>query len=78
MRELYSRGDKTVWTPAAPYFEAIAEDLQDSGLACSALRSDPLNAARWRDLPCGPAVSCITWSLRRSGGDPADRVLPRS
>jgi hypothetical protein len=24
------------------------------------LTSDPLNDARWLDLPCGPAVSCIT------------------
>lgn len=24
------------------------------------LSSDPLNDARWLDLPCGPAVSCVT------------------
>lgn len=24
------------------------------------LASDPLNDARWMDLPCGPAVSCVT------------------
>lgn len=24
------------------------------------LTSDPLNDARWLDLPCGPAVSCVT------------------
>jgi hypothetical protein len=24
------------------------------------LASDPLNDARWLDLPCGPAVSCVT------------------
>jgi hypothetical protein len=37
VRERYSRGDETVWTPAAPYFEVIAEYLSDSGLAYSAL-----------------------------------------
>ncbi|MFJ3757413.1 hypothetical protein [Streptomyces sp. NPDC090080] len=107
VRELYSRGDETIWTPAAPYFEAIAEYLSDSGLAYSALGlfstddggvvqcaftvaavqtdqtdpeiaaqgilaalgSDPLNDARWLDLPCGPAVSCVT--LRELSLSPA-------
>ncbi|MEW1778002.1 hypothetical protein [Streptomyces sp. NPDC086777] len=107
VRELYSRGDESIWTPAAPYFEAIAEYLSDSGLAYSALglfstddggvvqcaftvaavqtdqtdpetaaqgilaalSSDPLNDARWMDLPCGPAVSCVT--LRELSLNPA-------
>ncbi|WP_316773729.1 hypothetical protein [Streptomyces sasae] len=107
VRELYSRGDETIWTPAAPYYEAIAEYLSDSGLAYSAmglfstddggvvqcaftvaavqtdqtdpeiaaqgilavLSSDPLNDARWMDLPCGPAVSCVT--LRELSLNPA-------
>ncbi|MCH5676801.1 hypothetical protein [Streptomyces gilvus] len=98
VRELYSRGDETIWTPAAPYYEGIAEYLSDSGLAYSALGlfstddggvvqcaftvaaartdhadpdiaaqgilaalgGDPLNDARWMELPCGPAVSCVT------------------
>jgi hypothetical protein len=107
VRELYSRGDESIWSPATPYFEAIAEYLSDSGLAYSALglfstddggvvqcaftvaavrtdqpdpeiaaqgilaalSSDPLNDARWMDLPCGPAVSCIT--LRELSLNPA-------
>ncbi|MFE5035549.1 hypothetical protein [Streptomyces sp. NPDC056683] len=107
VRELYSQGDETIWSPAAPYFEAIAEYLSDSGLAYSALglfstddggvvqcaftvaavltdqtdpeiaaqgilaalSSDPMNDARWMDLPCGPAVSCIT--LRELSLNPA-------
>ncbi|MGP3922646.1 hypothetical protein [Streptomyces sp. 8N616] len=98
VRELYSEGDEALWTPAAPYYTAIAEFLAEGGLSYSAmglfstdeggvaqcaftvaavetdqsdpgtaaegilavLDSDPLNDARWLDLPCGPAVSCIT------------------
>ncbi|MFJ4919739.1 hypothetical protein [Streptomyces sp. NPDC088725] len=98
VRELYSRGDESLWAPAAPYYAAIAKYMGDSGLSYSAmglfatdeggvaqcaftvaaveteqsdpdvaaqgtlavLRQDPLNDVRWIDLPCGPAVSCIT------------------
>ncbi|MEC4016507.1 hypothetical protein [Streptomyces sp. H27-D2] len=98
VRELYSNGDESLWTPAAPYYAAIAEFMGDNGLSYSAmglfaddaggvaqcaftvaaidtdhsdpevaahgiqqvLAHDPLNDARWLDLPCGPAVSCIT------------------
>lgn len=37
VRELYSRGDDTVWSPAAPYFSAIAELMQDTGLSYAAM-----------------------------------------
>ncbi|MET8011464.1 hypothetical protein ABZU86_10355 [Streptomyces sp. NPDC005271] len=98
VRELYSEGNDSIWTPAAPYYAALAEQLAASGLSYSAmglfstdeggvaqcaftvaavetdqsdpdtaaqgilaiLESDPLNDARWLDLPCGSAVSCIT------------------
>ncbi|GAA3087591.1 hypothetical protein ACFQ0X_19470 [Streptomyces rectiviolaceus] len=107
VRELYSRGDESIWTPAAPYYAAIAEYLAQSGLAysamglfstdeggvaqcaftvaavetdqpdpdiaaqgiLSALGHDPLNDARWMDLPCGPAVSCVTLREIRLGPD---------
>ncbi|MGW5654056.1 hypothetical protein [Streptomyces humi] len=98
VRDLYSRGDESLWTPAAPYYAALAEQLALSGLSYSALglfsvegggvaqcaftvaavesgHADPETAAqgtlialsrdphhdtRWMDLPCGPAVSCVT------------------
>lgn len=115
VRELYSRGDETVWEPAAPYYAAIAELMADTGVSyaamglfstveeeeasedavvrhepadgvaqcaftvatvatdqesgdtdvvaqgiLAALSSDPYNDAIWLDLPCGPAVSCIS------------------
>lgn len=107
VRELYSRGDESIWTPAAPYYAAIAEYLAESGLAysamglfstdeggvaqcaftvaavetdqpdadtaaqgiLSALGQDPLNDARWMDLACGPAVSCVTLREIRLGPD---------
>ncbi|WP_369391146.1 hypothetical protein AB5J72_28510 [Streptomyces sp. CG1] len=97
VRDLYSRGDETIWTPAAPYFAALAEYMAESGFAYSAMglfarddggaaqcaftvaavetdQTDPDVAAqgilaalasnsyidaRWLDLPCGPAVSCV-------------------
>ncbi|MBT2394384.1 hypothetical protein J7E87_34550 [Streptomyces sp. ISL-1] len=134
VRGLYSRGDETIWEPAAPYYVAIAELMAESGVSYSAmglfstaeesdsdndadeggagaaagdeaeeevevrhegtdgvaqcaftvaavptdqagadtdvvaqgilaiLSRDPHNDARWLDLPCGPAVSCITLS----------------
>jgi hypothetical protein len=37
VRELYSRGDETVWNPAAPYFTAIAELMQDTGVSYAAM-----------------------------------------
>ncbi|KPI13126.1 hypothetical protein OK074_8854, partial [Actinobacteria bacterium OK074] len=101
VRDLYSRGDDSLWTPAAPYYAALAEQLALSGLSYSAiglfstddgddggvvqcaftvaavetdqtdpetaahgilaaLASDPTNDARLLDLPCGPAVTCVT------------------
>ncbi|MGW6485916.1 hypothetical protein [Streptomyces sp. NPDC055056] len=98
VRELYSRGDEALWTPAAPYYAALAEQLAHTGVSYSAmglfstddggvvqcaltvaaveteqsdpeiaahgiltaLSSDPHRDARWLDLPCGPAVSCVT------------------
>ncbi|WP_405768815.1 hypothetical protein [Streptomyces sp. NBC_01538] len=116
VRELYSRGDENIWEPAAPYYEAIAEMMGNTGVSYAAmglfstveedddsaadestryepadgiaqcaltvaiaptdqeprdtdvvaqgilamLSSDPFNDAIWLDLPCGPAVSCIT------------------
>jgi hypothetical protein len=35
----------------------------------AALSRDPYNDVRWLDLPCGPAVACVTW--RQYGVDPA-------
>ncbi|MET9912721.1 hypothetical protein ABZZ74_39070 [Streptomyces sp. NPDC006476] len=115
VRQLYSRGDDSIWELAAPYYAAIVELMADSGLSyaamglfstaedggttdgevtryepsagvaqcaltvaitptdqtvpdpdivaqgvLAALSSDPYNNAIWLDLPCGPAVSCIT------------------
>ncbi|MDO0926326.1 hypothetical protein QQY24_13160 [Streptomyces sp. TG1A-8] len=97
VRELYSRGDETLWEPAATYYAALAEYMAESGFAYSALglfardeggvvqcaltvavvetdqtdpevaaqgilaalSTNPHNDARWLDLPCGPAVSCV-------------------
>ncbi|MFK0281758.1 hypothetical protein ACIQVL_14985 [Streptomyces sp. NPDC090499] len=97
VRDLYSRGDESLWTPAAPFYAALAEQLALSGLSYSALglfstdgggvaqcaftvaavetdhadpetathgilvalSRDPHHDARWMDLPCGPAVSCV-------------------
>ncbi|MFE1946252.1 hypothetical protein [Streptomyces massasporeus] len=115
VRELYSRGDESIWEPAAPYYMAIAELMRDTGVSYAAmglfstaedseapegqvirhepaegiaqcaftvaiaptshkgsdtdvvaqgilamLSNDPYSNAIWLDLPCGPAVSCIT------------------
>ncbi|MGW7085923.1 hypothetical protein ACWGH2_20870 [Streptomyces sp. NPDC054871] len=121
VRGLYSRGDESIWEPAAPYYEAVAEMMADTGVSYSAmglfstadaddeaevpedgggvearyegadgvaqcaftvaavpteqatqdtdiaaqgilaaLSREPHNDARWLDLPCGPAVSCVT------------------
>ncbi|BCL29943.1 hypothetical protein ACFFS2_38980 [Streptomyces aurantiacus] len=119
VRELYSRGDESIWEPAAPYYAAVAELMGDTGVSYAAmglfstaeeeteetgaadgevvrhepsdgvaqcalsiaiaptdqaepdpdviaqgilatLSNDPYNDAIWLDLPCGPAVSCIT------------------
>ncbi|MFD5814898.1 hypothetical protein [Streptomyces sp. NPDC127038] len=100
VRELYSRGDESLWDPAAPYYAAVAEYMAGEGVSYAAmglfstegsgvaqcaftvaavqtdqtdpdiaahgtlavLSADPLNDARWLDLPCGPAVSCVTLS----------------
>ncbi|PPS87893.1 hypothetical protein [Streptomyces sp. MH60] len=116
VRELYSRGDESIWESAAPYYAAMGELMASTGLSYSALglfstaehdttsdtdeerryepaegvahcaftvgiiptdhseedtdvvaqgilatlSGDPYNNAIWVDLPCGPAVSCIT------------------
>ncbi|GAA3496064.1 hypothetical protein GCM10019016_031650 [Streptomyces prasinosporus] len=115
VRELYSRGDESIWEPAAPYYAAMTELMGDTGVSYAALglfstaeeadapggevirhepaegvaqcaftvgiiptdqagedtdvvaqgilatlSGDPYNDAVWLDLPCGPAVSCIT------------------
>ncbi|MEV8318996.1 hypothetical protein AB0Q95_33060 [Streptomyces sp. NPDC059900] len=121
VRSLYSRGDESIWEPAAPYYEGVAELMAETGVSYSAmglfstadsdaeteaaedgnaigaryegadgvaqcaftvaavptdqaandtdvvaqgilatLAREPHNDARWLDLPCGPAVSCIT------------------
>ncbi|MEU6681088.1 hypothetical protein [Streptomyces sp. NPDC046925] len=125
VRGLYSRGDDSIWEPAASYYEGVAEMMADTGVSYSAmglfstvdaddgedaetevtehtseaearyegadgvaqcaftvaavptgqasedtdiaaqgilaaLSREPHNDARWLDLPCGPAVSCIT------------------
>ncbi|MGW3653307.1 hypothetical protein [Streptomyces sp. NPDC000878] len=117
VRALYSRGDDTIWEPAAPYYAAIAELMAGTGVSYAAmglfstaedeeeeiengdvarhslsdgaaqcaftvaaiptdqaaadtdivaqgilavLSRDSYNDARWLDLPCGPAVSCVT------------------
>ncbi|MFI6565418.1 hypothetical protein [Streptomyces sp. NPDC050534] len=98
VRDLYSEGDDSLWTPAAPFYAAMAEQLTLSGLSYSALglfstddggvvqcaftvaavetnqtdpeiaahgilaalAREPHHDARWMDLPCGPAVSCVT------------------
>jgi hypothetical protein len=43
---------------------AVETDQTDPEVAAhgilAILSSDPLNDARWLDLPCGPAVSCVT------------------
>ncbi|MGW0368524.1 hypothetical protein ACWDZW_06285 [Streptomyces coeruleorubidus] len=115
VRELYPRGDQSIWEPAAPFYAATAELMGDTGVSYAAmglfstaeesdvpdgqvlrhepaegiaqcaltvaiaptdqagadtdvvaqgilatLAGDPYNDAIWLDLPCGPAVSCIT------------------
>ncbi|MFF3767192.1 hypothetical protein ACFYYR_24290 [Streptomyces sp. NPDC001922] len=124
VRGLYSRGDETIWEPAAPYYASLAELMTGNGVSYAAmglfstaeedgapegsstaeapertatwhegskgvaqcaftvaavptdpapedtdiaahgilavLSGDPHNDARWLDLPCGPAVSCVT------------------
>ncbi|MHC3474478.1 hypothetical protein ACYF6T_38095 [Streptomyces sp. 7R007] len=124
VRELYSRGDESLWEPAAPYYAAIAQLMGDSGISyaamglfstagddeasdaeairnepsagvaqcaltvaitstdqssvdtdsvaqgmLAALSGDPYNNAIWLDLPCGPAVSCITLREYSFGAD---------
>ncbi|OWA09324.1 hypothetical protein B9W62_16395 [Streptomyces sp. CS113] len=40
--------------------EAGAVDVVAQGIV-AALSRDTLNDVQWLDLPCGPAVSCVTW-----------------
>lgn len=66
---------------------AYASDHDDPEIAAqgilAALADDPFHDARWLDLPCGPAVSCIT--VREltlspditSSGEPAQLVTGR-
>ncbi|MFF5102115.1 hypothetical protein [Streptomyces sp. NPDC000134] len=37
VRELYSRGDESVWEPAVPYYAAIADMMGSAGLSYAAL-----------------------------------------
>ncbi|MEV0170947.1 hypothetical protein AB0I00_07445 [Streptomyces sp. NPDC050803] len=37
VRELYSRGDESIWGPAAPYYSAIAELMADTGVSYAAM-----------------------------------------
>ncbi|GAA3257474.1 MULTISPECIES: hypothetical protein [Streptomyces] len=37
VRELYSRGDASIWEPAGPYYEAITEMMGDAGLSYAAM-----------------------------------------
>ncbi|MGW1216243.1 hypothetical protein ACWD5F_42090 [Streptomyces sp. NPDC002499] len=133
VRDLYSRGDESIWTPAAPYYTAIAELMENTGLSYAAiglfstseeertpegevarhdltdgaaqcaftlaavptdqtdvdtaaqgilavLSKDPYDDVQWLDLPCGPAVSCVTWREFQinpevtANGEPADLV----
>lgn len=37
VRELYSRGDETVWGPAAPYYAALGELMAGSGVSYAAM-----------------------------------------
>lgn len=37
VRDLYSRGDETVWGPSAPYYAALAELLANTGVSYAAL-----------------------------------------
>ncbi len=68
VRELYSRGNETVWGPAAPYFTAIAELMENTGLSYAAMglfstseeeRDSAGNAAR-HDLSDGAAQCSFT------------------
>ncbi|MFF4472950.1 hypothetical protein ACFYZ3_25700 [Streptomyces sp. NPDC001599] len=124
VRELYSRGDESIWQSAAPHYAAMGELMASTGLSYAAvglfstadtdttadadegmryepsegvahcaftlgiiptgqsetdtdvvaqgilatLSGDPYNDAIWVDLPCGPAISCIT--LREYPLDP--------
>ncbi|MEU6733935.1 hypothetical protein ABZ929_12150 [Streptomyces physcomitrii] len=55
-------------TVAAAPTEHEDPDVAAQGIL-AALRSDPLNDARWLDLPCGPSASCVT--VREVVLDPA-------
>lgn len=48
-----------VFTVAAVETEQDEPETAAQGIL-GALGSDPLNDARWMDLPCGPAVSCVS------------------
>ncbi|MFJ9565614.1 hypothetical protein ACIRQQ_36945 [Streptomyces fuscichromogenes] len=47
------------FTAAAYASDHSEPDMAAQGILAT-LASDPTNDARWLDLPCGPAVSCIT------------------
>ncbi|TDT37315.1 hypothetical protein EV562_10690 [Streptomyces sp. BK208] len=122
MRQLYSRGNEEVWSPAAPVYATLAERIGDTGVSYAALglfstsetehtltgevarhdlsegaaqcaftlaavptdqedgdvevvaqgivavlSRDTFNEVQWLDLPCGPAVSCVTWRQYQLG-----------
>ncbi|MER6706093.1 hypothetical protein [Streptomyces fumanus] len=53
---------------AVPTDHAASDtDVVAQGIV-AALSRDPYNDVRWLDLPCGPAVACITW--RQYGAGP--------
>ncbi len=59
--------------------EAGAVDVVAQGIV-AALSKDTFNDVQWLDLPCGPAVSCVTWREYQLGpevtatAEPADFV----
>ena len=68
VRDLYSRGDETVWQPAAPYFAAIAELMENTGLSYAALglfstseeEQTPTGEVARHDLTDGAAQCAFT------------------
>ncbi|MFJ6084348.1 hypothetical protein ACIQI8_23385 [Streptomyces sp. NPDC092369] len=63
---------------------AVPTDQTDADIAAqgilAVLCKDPFDEVQWLDLPCGPAVSCVTWREFKlnpevtANGEPADLV----
>ncbi|MFF8676332.1 hypothetical protein ACF07F_00350 [Streptomyces sp. NPDC015237] len=59
--------------------EADATDVVAQGIVAT-LSKDTFNDVQWLDLPCGPAVSCVTWRQYQlnpevtATGEPTDLV----